>query len=376
MHLPSSARINHNNIYSLRLRQAGIYKMKRFYFLTIVFLSICGLNCKKEVIPPPPEEIQPGRRDYVWAVDTLKLPRSHFFTPSRIWGSNPADVWITGFGDAGNLLWHFDGTVWTRDSTHYLINPSALWGTTSNNIWLGNSNSTFWRYDGTKWYKFSEHKLSGFDAITIVDIYGTSSNDLWAAGDASQFFGGTKYNGVMMHFDGSQWQFVSIPEIRVGFTTIFKQQSTGLYFLHGIQYETTGDTDRIYSFDGRSFNQVHATGQFGTNIFLVRDEVYFVMNRKIYKYFDNKMELWKDFTGTGFVGVMVGRSEKDFFTYNTTDFVTWNLGQYNGTDLQTIYTLPPNYQTFGVKVFEKDIFFQNYLSQSAPSIIVHGKLKE
>ncbi len=348
---------------------------KLFLFALTVSILFINADCKSDPVIPI-EDITPGRRDYVWTVDTLKLPYGDVFTPTRIWGSTPNDVWITGFGDAGDLLWHFDGVRWIRDSTRYLISPSALWGTANNNIWLGNSNGAFWRYDGTRWNKFSEHKINGFDRIVIQGIYGTVSNDLWAVGFADQFNGGTKYIGIIMHFNGTQWEFTQTPEIKSGFKDVFKQKLTELLFIGGGGYDTTGYIYKIFKYDYKTISLINSNNESGSSIYMVNDKIYFVIGQKIYKYENNKMESWKDLSNTNFVGVMNGRTEKDFFTYTSGDFITWGIGHYDGSNFQTIYTLPPNFRISGMMVFEKTVFFQSYSTSSNINIVVHGVLQE
>lgn len=61
---------------------------------TIFLVSIIILNTC-DTTEPPKDEIEPGRRDYVWEVDTLEIPFTYLH---RIWGSSPNDVWAIGPG--------------------------------------------------------------------------------------------------------------------------------------------------------------------------------------------------------------------------------------------------------------------------------------
>ena len=63
-----------------------------------------------------------------------------------------------------------------------------------------------------------------------------------------------------------------------------------------------------------------------------------------------------------------------FFSYTTTDYLTWGVGHYNGTDFKTIYTLPLDMRMSGVMLFEKDIFVPCYSSSSNGVIVLHGQL--
>lgn len=342
--------------------------LRKGFLLFCMCLAFLSLKCKKDNPITPPEEIKPGRRDYVWTVDTLQIPQGDTFYPSRIWGSAPNDVWLTGFGSpVFNLLWHYNGVAWKKDSVGRQISPSALWGTASNNIWLGNSNNSFWRYNGTQWYKYCDITPSaGYDRVNINDIWGYSGNALWGVGGSDQF-STSDYKGVIMHFDGSQWKFLDIPSIRVGFSMIRKQQLTGILFVSGIRFESTGDTSKVFIFDGANIKQIYSDLNHVV-ISELNGEVYFVIQHKIYKYLNDSFQLWKDFGATTYGGAMLGRSEIDFLGIQQGGGIV----HFNGTDMVSLYNT--TMQICGWYIFEKDVFFifQDQLSDVITS--VHGVL--
>jgi len=72
--------------------------------LFIILLTIsCGVNDSETVIKP----IEPGRRDYVWEVDTLNTPGGMM---NCIWGSSPTDVWAAGNSPyvSHSEIWHYN----------------------------------------------------------------------------------------------------------------------------------------------------------------------------------------------------------------------------------------------------------------------------
>jgi hypothetical protein len=91
--------------------------------------------------------------------------------------------------------------------------------------------------------------------------------------------------------------------------------------------------------------------------------IYHCIGKRIFKYQNNQYALWKDFTGTAYVGRLWGRSELDFFTGGNK-----GLMHYNGTDLVTLFPMSGDFTD--VAVFQKDIFV---LCDSR--IIVHGSLR-
>ena len=61
---------------------------KHILFVVLITIVLLNLGCKKTLIGPV-QDI-PGRRDYIWTVDTLNYPYNTIY---RIWGSSPTDVW-------------------------------------------------------------------------------------------------------------------------------------------------------------------------------------------------------------------------------------------------------------------------------------------
>jgi hypothetical protein len=145
--------------------------MKKLLLINI-FLYLLALNTCSDN-PLVDDNIPPGRRDYVWSVDSIdyeNLPT--FIELKSMWGSSPTDVWGSHFtADVRNCLWHYDGTAWKR----------AVEGTPITDP-------------------------SGGSSI-VGGVWGTAQNDVWA-------FGGTRFSNperdapFVMHFNGSMWSEV------------------------------------------------------------------------------------------------------------------------------------------------------------------------
>ncbi len=210
-------------------------------------LCLLGVSCQDVGVVP--DYMNPGRRDYVWTVDTLKVAPEDVVYPWRIWGAASNDVWLTCSGSPGTL-WHFDGSHWTRDVSGAFVPGAAVGGTSANDIWLG-GRGDLWHYSGVQWSKFSTlTPPAGYGPLYLNDIWGRTPNDLWIAGATDRNDGSGGYKGIIMHFDGALWQYKPIPDLRFGFTRIRRQATTGVYFLDGWRYESTGDTCKVYSYDG------------------------------------------------------------------------------------------------------------------------------
>ncbi|MCX6150364.1 MAG: hypothetical protein NTX22_07585 [Ignavibacteriales bacterium] len=337
-------------------------------FLQCVAITLfLNLSCKKS--PTEPEDNStPGRRDYVWTADTIKIDESLILT--RIWGSSPTNVWAIGTSSwTATTIWHFNGKQWRCDSLSRNISPWAIFGLDSTEVWLGNINSTIWKYSNEHWGKYGEYKMEGYDYMGIMNFNGTSKNNIYGVGSISKY---NSYDGktVIMHYNGINWQFVNIPEVKGEFTDINIDNNTGTLVLPGFHIgEKTGFTGFLYTWDGKELKELYSG--YDTFVATLNNKIYVTINQKIYKYKSGNIELWMDYTGTKFGGqIRCGRSEKDFF-WGSSD----GIAHYNGTDLQTIYKT--SLVSYGGYIFDRDVFFITRDEQKTGyNVIIHGKLKQ
>ena len=331
-------------------------------FLFFISLFIISISCDST---EPIDELKPGRRDYTWSVDTLKPPEGRSI-PYSMWGANADDVWAVGLAYLNAYcIWHFDGNSWNNYTPDKYINPTCIWGTSNNNIWIGSSDGAFWHYDGIKWNKFFETIIPNYQQFIVESICGNSPNNIFAVGFADSI-GGSSYKAVIMHYNGSKWELVNIPNIQNSFDQIFYDEFSGKFIISGWIFNQPDEY--LYSFDGKNLNQIYTTtnGLFLSNI---GQEPIAIINRSmIYRIHQNQIELFKDFSSDNLNGFAIGRNEKDLITANYD-----GIGHYNGTDLVTIY---PKWNIeldrIGSIVFEKDFLY--VWDDSYNTFIVHGKL--
>src|SRR5690606_29010 len=124
---------------------------KLFYNLLAFFLIlplILQLSCSSPT--DPNDNLQPGRRDYVWTVDTLAAPSGNIFYLWQIWGYNTANIWVAGQGDTPYNLWFLDGMTWKPYSQ--IVNGSfgSVFGFSESDIWVTGVN-TIYKFNGTVW---------------------------------------------------------------------------------------------------------------------------------------------------------------------------------------------------------------------------------
>lgn len=141
---------------------------------------------------------------------------------SALWGTGAGDLWVSG--DQSTVA-HSDGTAWTRTIAGSTDNV-ALWGTAADDVWVGGTFDVA-RFDGAAWQAIDDvghgahaifgtarddvwvaldERVSHYDGAGWTDVeldglagisamWGERSDDLWGVGDF----------GVVLHYDGEQW---------------------------------------------------------------------------------------------------------------------------------------------------------------------------
>jgi hypothetical protein len=335
--------------------------------LTLLFTVI---SCDTTEPPIEGDNLQPGRRDYTWTVDTLRILEGRSY-PSCMWGANASDVWAIGSAYLNAYqLWHYDGIKWENYVPNEYIDPRGICGFSANNIWtssLGTSSlpAAFWHYNGNNWAKFCDiHNIEGYYNVVMQSIAGSAPNNIYAVGFADSI-DGQSYKAIIYHFDGSIWKQVNIPNIRNSFAQIFYDYDTKKFIIYGWTFDTI--IQYVYSFDGKNLKNIFSNEE-GISLSTISNNIYASIEEKLYKYLNGNFNLFKDFSMTNYAGGTIGRSEKDFFATN------WDgIGHYNGTDLITIYKKWNNdWSSDGRIVFEKDVFF--IWDDGTNTFVIHGKL--
>lgn len=187
----------------------------------LIFLTLSLFCCEnlfksdKYVVKDP--------RKYKWTVDTLTYPASSQTMMRRIWASSPKDVYVVGHnsGSSAGAMFHFDGTSWSTTGFHVAeggpvagcISLSDIYGFSSDNIWavgrrshlLGfdsthhgiyGDSSLIIHYDGSEW-----NKVNTKGGNILEDVWGSSPDDIWFVG----------LNGTLFHWDGVSVEKDSLP---------------------------------------------------------------------------------------------------------------------------------------------------------------------
>ena len=202
-------------------------------------------------------------------------------------------------------------TNWTLYPQQLGADLFGIFGFTNNDVWIGDASNSIWRFQGNNWFKFKTLSLQGFDRIEINSIWGDATNNIYAVGGADQNSGGIDYRGIMLRYDGSNWNYLNLSDIRAGFYKITQKKTTGEFIIYGTNFDS-GFLNKLYVYNGSTLDEIYS-GYEQPFLNQMAGEVYITLDRKIYKYNSGKIEFWKDFPGTSFLGFKGGRNEKDFF---------------------------------------------------------------
>jgi len=176
----------------------------------IVILVLGLISCSEsEIVEPDP----PGRRDYIWNVDTIQYQDARQTLMSEIAARGTDNVFIAGYCSGGQYgyFWHYDGETWMPYPFHDEARlpsvgvPRRIYDNRDGSFWaVGSLISPARRgardlvvsYEKGKW---TWHNLQLPKEITSV--YSTSINDAWIGGE----------KGYVAHFSHNKWEQDSIP---------------------------------------------------------------------------------------------------------------------------------------------------------------------
>jgi len=340
--------------------------LKVILLLSVLFLQLS--SCKNNPLEIS-EPSSPGRRDYIWKVDTIKL-----FNPiSRLWGSSPSDVWgiaeLNGYED----FYHFDGNKWTTGKYIITYNPYSIFGFSNNNVFIGGNSGKIYHFNGSDWELTASLTKDGINNIVFDNIWGESSEDLFATGayPDKQLLAN---NSVIAHFSNKQWEMINTDGLIGNVEKLYKNISDQSIYLQVIKISNTYDSTSIYKYNKGKYSKLYSTewGKYWANISLINKEVYFILNSEIAKRVNNKFQTILKLDNTNFFENIWGRNAEDIFLE-----MTDGLAHYNGTDIQYLFYFnkQPRTQIWGAALFNQEIFFLVYEGTTGLNLIYHGILK-
>jgi hypothetical protein len=342
----------------------GKIEMKKIFMLTIIIFTVSLISCNS--VEPPDDNLQPGRRDYVWTVDTLD-----YNNYLRIWASSPTNVWCTSPGYWDKSIAHFNGEMWSSYGVTGMNTPHSIFGFSDNNIYIGTAGGGIWRFEGSSWKLFAELTKDGHNDVVFDNIWGESSNDFFAFG-AYPDENGYANNSVIAHFYNGGWEMLNTNGLYGIVEHLFKNYKDNKIYLQVIGGREFTDSTHIYEYSQGKYYKLYGnvwTQGLQADISLINGEVYFVLGSEIAKRVNNQFQTILQIDNPNFYQRIWGRNSKDIFL-----MMVDGLAHYNGTNIEYLFTYPLRTQVFGAALFDKEVIFLVYESSTNLNLIYHGKL--
>jgi len=346
--------------------------MKTTKLLYIAFITATILySCKDNPVNP---NDTPGRRDYVWVADTIKIPNNYSADLRVIWGSSPTDVWATSSGYHDKSISHFNGINWTSYGVDRMNVPSSIYGFSSNNVYVGTGGGGIWQFNGSNWTNVANITKDGHSDIVFDNMWGDSPVDIYATG-AYGDTNGLANESVIVHLAKGKWEIINTDGLKGIVENLYKNNTDGKVYLRVIKYGglVSIDSTNIYEYTQEKFNKIYNSGQdyIYANISLINKEVYFILEKKIVKRINNQFQTILNVDIPNFYYNIWGRNSQDIFLT-----MTDGLAHYNGSNIEYLLNFDKKRtQIFGSALFNNEVFFLVYESQTNLNLIYHGKLK-
>ncbi len=308
------------------------------FVVLISFFLLLVLSCNDNPVSPPND--QPGRRDYVWTVDTINYPNSI----TRIWGSSPSDVWAVGpGGDLYKTIWHFDGEKWSTDNTFRRISPYSIYGFSPNDIYIGSGLGIISHFDGNQWEIVAQLTKDGHNDIVFDNMWGPTMSvfghlltyELYAFGAYPDEHGYAN-ESVIVRFQGNEWEVLNTNGLKGIVEHLYENKSKDIFIQSidiggGQHYDST----LIYEYsDGKYTKLYSSVWDRGSqaDISLINGEIYFILGNEIAQRKNNQFQTYLTINNSNFYQKIWGRNSKDIFLS-----MIDGLAHYNGTDVEYLF---------------------------------------
>lgn len=340
---------------------------------TLFFLSIAItfflLSCEKGT---EPEQLKPGRRDYVWTADTLYSPMWH---GSSIWGSSANDVWVVGGdGSSTDRVWHYDGEKWEHNTTPIYVGD-CVFGFSANDVWIGGHEGSIWHYNGDDWSEEFKYTRNGsFYGLYIEDIWGVDKNNLFAVG-VHMYDGGER--GFILKYNGTEWKEVYYADYNSLFYKIRSQnksKSTNYIWAFKRSIPLGDDTTSILKYESNKTEEIYSKPftelpNSASCMSLVNDKIYFGAGKYFYNIVDDKLVTFLIHDDSNsYSSIYGGRNQNDLILAMRDGFM-----HYNGSDTEYLFYINNDSLTplIGSVITDDTVFL---LVGMFPTIIYKGVL--
>lgn len=329
-------------------------------------------NCNTTDSPIDDDNLQPGRRDYIWTADTLDTQNNRI---QCIWGSSPTDVWAGGAGGITpyDRLWHFDGNDWKPYSQYIPVFPTCLFGFAQNDVWLGGNDGKIFHFNGAAWIQYYMFWSDTLHSTEVRSLCGITPDNIYAVG-LIYYNINEQPHSFVLHYDGKNWDRIYVTSEYVQFLELDIDGKD--VYIYGFM-NPTDSTSATVSFYKMENNQPHKIFQKATNEITwaspcnIGEHTYFLINKNLTTYNYGEFKNLITFNSNNFNYYVSGRSLKDIFLHNRD-----GLAHYNGEDIVYLYQFDDSFISIYHKplILENEVFFTVKDNLTDANIILMGKL--
>ena len=350
--------------------------------ISIIILMLGLIRCSEsETIEPDP----PGRRDYIWNVDTIQYQDARQTLMSEIAARGTDNVFIAGYCSGGQYgyFWHYDGQTWMPYPFHDEARlpsvgvPRRIYDNRDGSFWaVGSLISPARRgardlvvsYEKGKW---TWHNLQLPKEITAV--YSTSINDAWIGGE----------KGYVAHFSHNKWEQDSIPitsayghkDIYGGIDIAVDREGETVFMTY-LSHDAGGTTYYLYRGGINNWSIIDSSTnkrEWGGRMWVGPDKYIYILGYNIIRMNGNEREFWFSTPDDANTRAVDGRTMNDVFMGTAIG----NVYHYNGTDWWNIKEISnPAYFITNIRVFKDEVFIIGILNDTIQrTVVIHGILK-
>jgi len=331
--------------------------------LLLLTIIITLVTCKEDPVGPDDSNATPGRRDYVWTIDTIK---DYYFSFNSIWGTSPTDVWIA---DDDNAVYRYDGQKYYKDKNAIMVCPNSIYGN-NNKVWIVGQEGTILRYENGSYKREIDARIDNH-FVWFTGIDGKDDKEIYTCGWVNY----TKsHDGVIYAYNGTVWRNEKLINDSGGFAKMFySNKSDKYYFLSGYVADDNSLTYNIYEYDRNNLTKIKSQKEdgYGCAIYKIDNHLYYIISKKIYRYWNGNSEYIFEVNDSNQGGLLGGRNRNDILVRMQN-----GIAHYNGTDWQYLIKFDTK-RLLGsdALVFEKDVFVTAKDYVTGYTLIYHGQLK-
>ena len=169
---------------------------------------------------------------------------------NSVWGSDATHVWIVG---ENGVILSWDGNKLTQQANAYPITLQSVWGLSDKVVYASGYLGTLLKWNGTEWNsQLGPGAAAERDKITILSVWGTAENNLFAATDLN--------GGRLFRYNGTSWTLQNVTGLassaRYRVISLWGQ-GTDLFVVGEVGYSDSSDETKRFGmflkWDGTNF---------------------------------------------------------------------------------------------------------------------------